>query len=350
MSFQEIEEEYRLGEACLSTGNASKAQRHFLTVFTRCPKGALKQQARDHLQALGLSASQLAAELRGSAPRPDSPAKHARSRGTTRTHREGPSPMKRKATEFAQQNGIPVAAAYQVLRGQLSVEAFKTRQERKRKALQLAGQLQIDHGLACQILDGTVSLRRLEENRRRGSSNQENWTYLNNEGPEFEWYRRAVQEKTALVFKMNKARTHRARLKRVGRYLFDVLLEDGKREQWHKMRIQYIYPRKVDVHVKKARTQIPRLRRKNLTPSFMPEERYRLPEELLRRSMEDRAPLTFLTMRGDRFRGFPEWLSPYEILVRLGTDGPAILLMRHALHEVSVPGGTRKQSKSPVKT
>ena len=73
-----------------------------------------------------------------------------------------------------------------------------------------------------------------------------------------------------------------------------------------------------------------------LEPIVPRKDRYKVSNEILKRSQADKTPITVALRTGQVFTGYVDWFTPFDIALIL-SNGGKVKIFRHGLYEVDAP-------------
>ncbi len=229
--------------------------------------------------------------------------------------------VRRKAERLVAETGIPRPMAFQVVRGQLTLNDALQRLALADKVDNLVRRYGFNKALATQIALGQADLDQALLKRRLAE-----WM-AEHEHDSLLVMARDADRQVALA--AHGGEVHRGRVVAVDKYEFDFAPKKGEPGRIHKVTLRWGCWAE---HFAKVKSQV-RVDPEGtgpVEPRFRPQDRYGLSDRRLFGYMESGARLEVAVLEGERFTGTVEWMSRWEFGLKL-KRGVSVVIFRHAL-------------------
>ncbi len=228
--------------------------------------------------------------------------------------------LRKKVDDVVARTGIPRAWAWQVARGDATLQQVLTRMAREDRVEQLVRRHGLDRSTAAQIADGhddlSAALHRLR--RRDHLARYKDRSVLTD----------ALDDGRPLTVHLHGLASHTGRITAVDAYEFD-LTDDAGTQRIHKLQLKLAHP--ADHKVKLGAVAGGRTA---ADPVPKPQDRFHMSDRRFFRHIDDGDRLTVTTLEGDVVVAVPMWISRWELGMQQKSS--QVVVLRHAIAAVEV--------------
>ncbi len=231
--------------------------------------------------------------------------------------------IKQKADKLVRDAGIPGQLAWQVARGDLTLNEVLQKLALKDRVESLINRHDLPKSLATQVAMGQADLEQVLA-RRRMEAHLARWT-------DHSVLALAAEHGRPMTVALHGKRWATGRILEVGQYDFVIEVE-GAPQTEHKLQAKLAVEAEGEKELRKA---IKRDRDRDAVaePVWKPQDRYGCSDKRLFGYQDESTPVKLTTLEGDVLVGEVSWLGRWEFGMRLKKGGH-ITVFRHALADL----------------
>lgn len=239
------------------------------------------------------------------------------SKKADRPHSGVSAELKRKVDSLVLDSGIPRPWAWQVARGQTSLNAVITRLAQRDRVAQLMSRHGLAKSVATQVADGTLDLEAVLRKARQVKHLVDHRDHATLDS--------ALASAQPLTLWLHGNRKLTGRVVGVDAYEFQFQADGSDALTLHKLQAKLAHPADLKVKVRVAASG-----HAACEPIPKPQDRYPCSDRRLFCAHDDGQESRFVTLEGDELVGQLAWVGKWEVGVRQ-RGGAELVVFRHAI-------------------
>ena len=232
--------------------------------------------------------------------------------------------VRKKADQLVRDAGLPPNLAWQVARGDMTLNEVLQRMALRDKVESLVNRHDLPKSLATQVAMGQADLEQVLRKRRQ-EAHLEKWRTHS-------LLISAMEGKRPVTLVLHGKRWITGVIQEVDRYEFVIQPEEGEAERIHKLHVKFgtdaEHQRELRREVKKDKEA-----EGESEPVWKPQDRYGCSDKRLFGYLDEATPVKVTTIEGEVLQGSVTWMGRWEFGMRL-KKGAMVTVFRHALADI----------------